>query len=82
MSFVGPRPITTAEIDRYGESFESYCKVKPGITGLWQVSGRNTTSYSQRVEMDAHYAECWTFGMDLRILLKTFRAVWHGHGAY
>ena len=82
MSFVGPRPITTAEIERYGSDFVSYCKVKPGITGLWQVSGRATTTYQERVQMDAQYADRWSFGMDLRILLKTFRVVWQGHGAY
>lgn len=82
MSFVGPRPITTVEIERYGDHFESYCTVKPGITGLWQVSGRNTTSYQERVQMDARYAEQWSLGLDLYILLRTFRAVWHGHGAY
>lgn len=82
MSFVGPRPITTVEIDRYGDHFESYCRVKPGVTGLWQVSGRNTTSYKERVQMDAHYADHISLGMDMRILLRTFRAVWYGHGAY
>lgn len=82
MSFVGPRPITTAEIERYGDDFVSYCRVKPGITGLWQVSGRATTTYEERVQIDARYADNWSLAMDLRILLKTFRVVWHGHGAY
>ncbi|WP_419805477.1 sugar transferase [Terriglobus sp.] len=82
MSFVGPRPITTAEIERYGDNFVSYCKVKPGITGLWQTSGRNATTYQERVLLDARYASNWSLWMDLRILLRTFRAVWQGHGAY
>lgn len=82
MSFVGPRPITTVEIDRYGDDFVSYCNVKPGITGLWQTSGRNSTTYEERVQLDAQYAREWSFGMDVRILVRTFRAVLEGHGAY
>ncbi len=82
MSFVGPRPITTPEIERYGDYFESYCKVKPGITGLWQTSGRNATTYQERVQLDARYARDWSLSRDFLILLRTFRAVWHGHGAY
>ena len=82
MSFVGPRPITTVEIDRYGDDFVSYCRVKPGITGLWQTSGRNSMTYQERVQLDATYARDWSLGMDLHILLRTFRAVLEGNGAY
>lgn len=82
MSFVGPRPITSVEIERYGDHFASYCRVKPGITGLWQTSGRNAMTYQERVLLDERYAREWSLSMDLLILLRTFRTVWHGHGAY
>src|SRR5688500_6725211 len=56
MSVVGPRPIVSAEIHRYGERYDDYCKVNPGITGLWEVSGRHALSYDERVRLDAEYA--------------------------
>jgi Undecaprenyl-phosphate galactose phosphotransferase WbaP len=82
MSIVGPRPIVDAEVPKYGAAFVLYSQVKPGLTGLWQVSGRNDTSYRRRVELDAHYIRTWTFMTDLAILAKTFRAVLTGRGAY
>jgi lipopolysaccharide/colanic/teichoic acid biosynthesis glycosyltransferase len=66
----------------YGKEFPLYTQVRPGLTGLWQVSDRRHTSYRERIELDLTYMRNRTFGMDLLILLKTFRAVLFGHGAY
>ena len=82
MSLVGPRPIVAAEVEKYGEYFADYCLVKPGITGLWQVSGRSRTSYPERVQLDRRYANSWSFRTDLKILLKTFSSVMNQDGAY
>lgn len=82
MSLVGPRPIVEAEIPRYGESFELYKKVLPGLTGLWQVSGRNNTTYSERVQLDNYYSRHWSFWLDLYILARTFKVVLGAQGAY
>jgi Undecaprenyl-phosphate galactose phosphotransferase WbaP len=82
MSLVGPRPIVAAEVEKYGEFFSEYCMVKPGITGLWQVSGRSACSYRERVQLDCHYAHNWSLRLDLKILLKTLPAVFRQHGAY
>ena len=75
MSLVGPRPIVEAELWRYGDSVDSYYRVKPGITGLWQVSGRSNLSYPERVRLDVWYGDNWAFRHDLAILLKTVPAV-------
>lgn len=75
MSFVGPRPVPAAELERYGAAKPVYLAVKPGITGLWQVSGRNDVSYGERIEMDRRYLRDMSFAMDLRIILKTAGAV-------
>ena len=82
MSMVGPRPIVRAEIVRYGVNIEKYYTARPGITGIWQVSGRNDTSYHDRVRLDGEYVTCWTFWRDLIILAKTFRAVVTARGCY
>ena len=82
MSLVGPRPIVAAEVEKYGEQFWDYCAVKPGITGLWQVSGRSELSYSQRVELDRQYAQGWSLGTDAKILLRTWSSVVNRDGAY
>lgn len=82
MSLVGPRPVTDAETLRYGEYLPDYLSVRPGITGLWQVSGRNETSYQQRVALDAYYVRHWSLALDMHILLKTVRVVISGRGAY
>ncbi|MCS6907948.1 MAG: sugar transferase, partial [Anaerolineales bacterium] len=82
MSLVGPRPIVEDEIRRYGELYELYCQVKPGISGLWQVSGRNETSYQERVALDAYYVRNWSPWLDLVILAKTVLVVLSGKGAY
>jgi exopolysaccharide production protein ExoY len=71
MSIVGPRPIVAAEIERYGANFPVYCSVKPGLTGLWQVSGRHMLSYLERVELDVAYVRSRTLSLDLLILCKT-----------
>ncbi len=82
MSLVGPRPIVAAEVEKYGSSFACYCRVKPGITGLWQVSGRSNLSYEQRVHLDCEYVNQWSLMLDLKILAKTFRAVFMQQGAF
>ena len=82
MSLVGPRPIIQDEIVKYGEFIEDFYQVKPGITGLWQVSGRNDIAYEDRVRMDSWYVRNWSVWLDLVILLKTVRYVWSGRGAY
>ena len=82
MSLVGPRPIVAAEVEKYADSFVCYCKVKPGLTGLWQVSGRSGISYDARVALDCEYVRTWSLTRDLVILFKTFRAVVHQDGAF
>jgi Undecaprenyl-phosphate galactose phosphotransferase WbaP len=82
MSVVGPRPITSAEAARYGEAFALYTQVSPGLTGLWQVSGRNDVRYARRVDLDCRYIREWTPWLDLRILLRTVVVVVRGKGAY
>ncbi len=82
MSMVGPRPIVEAEIPKYGASFALYSQVLPGLTGLWQVSGRNDTTYRERVELDSRYIRNWTPTADLAVLLRTVRVVLGGRGAY
>jgi Undecaprenyl-phosphate galactose phosphotransferase WbaP len=82
MSLVGPRPIVDAEIAKYADRFALYTKVTPGITGLWQVSGRNNTTYAQRVQYDAYYVRNWSPWMDLYILARTVKVVLFREGAY
>ncbi len=82
MSLVGPRPIVEAEIERYGASFAAYCSCRPGITGLWQVHGRNDVTYSRRVELDQRYARQWSLHLDLAILMKTVIVITRRDGAY
>jgi len=82
MSLVGPRPIVTDEIVKYGPYYGLYTMVKPGITGLWQVSGRNNTTYDERVQLDAYYVRNWSPWMDVFLLLKTIRIVLFARGAY
>ena len=71
MSVVGPRPVTREELLRYGPSASDYTRMRPGITGLWQTSGRNNLTYQQRIEMDVEYANSWTFWGDIRLVLLT-----------
>lgn len=81
MSLVGPRPITLSEVDKYGTIFHQYKRVIPGITGLWQVSGRNNVTYARRVEIDDYYVRNWSLALDLYILLRTIRTVLLSEGA-
>ena len=71
MSFIGPRPIVKSEIKKYGKDFKKAFSIKPGISGLWQVSGRNNLSYSKRVDLDIFYAKHINFFLDLKIFIKT-----------
>jgi len=82
MSLVGPRPIVTAEIAKYGPYYGLYTMVTPGITGLWQVSGRNNTTYEERVQLDAYYVRNWSPWLDMYLLLRTIRIVLFADGAY
>lgn len=82
MSLVGPRPIVRNEIGHYNNDIIHYYRVRPGITGLWQVSGRNDVSYAQRVQMDSWYVRNWSFWHDIAIVCKTFPAVFKRSGAY
>jgi len=75
MSVVGPRPIVSQELPRYGKRMEEVLAVRPGLTGLWQVSGRNNLSYRKRVQLDLYYARYRSLKMDMRILLRTIRVV-------
>jgi UDP-galactose-lipid carrier transferase len=81
MSLVGPRPIVQAEVARYGDDIEYYYAAKPGLTGLWQVSGRSDMSYARRVRLDVWYVRNWTLWHDIAILFKTIPAVFLQRGA-
>jgi Undecaprenyl-phosphate galactose phosphotransferase WbaP len=82
MSLVGPRPIVDAEVKKYGKCFKFYIQVRPGLTGLWQISGRNDTTYERRVELDEYYVRNRSLKLDLQILLKTVGVVLKQDGAY
>lgn len=82
MSLVGPRPVVRDEVERYGEQVDYYLQVRPGMTGLWQVSGRNDIDYTRRVYLDAWYVKNWSLWYDIAILVKTVRVVLHKQGAY
>jgi Undecaprenyl-phosphate galactose phosphotransferase WbaP len=82
MSLVGPRPIIREEIHKYGQAFELYAQVRPGLTGLWQVSGRSNLTYEDRVRLDAYYVRNWSIWLDLVVILRTSLAVLTGRGAY
>lgn len=84
MSLVGPRPVTRSEIENYyGDSRgREVFSVKPGLTGLWQVSGRSDVSYEERVNMDLEYVRNWSIWLDIKIIFKTLKMVIEGRGAY
>ena len=83
MSLVGPRPVVQKEIDQYyGEGATDYMSVRPGVTGLWQISGRSDTTYPERVAMDRHYARHWGVLQDLVIILLTVAVPFSRRGAY
>jgi exopolysaccharide biosynthesis polyprenyl glycosylphosphotransferase len=82
MSLVGPRPVLPAELERYGEHGASFLSLKPGITGMWQVSGRNDVSYEDRVKLDVYYVENWSLWLDMIIIAKTVVTLLTRRGAY
>jgi Undecaprenyl-phosphate galactose phosphotransferase WbaP len=82
MSLVGPRPIVDDEVKKYGDDFHRIFSVKPGITGLWQVSGRSDTNYKDRVSFDTYYLQSWSIWLDLWVLYKTIGVVLRRRGAY
>jgi len=82
MSLVGPRPIVRDEMARYGANIVEYLSCRPGLTGLWQVSGRNDVSYRQRVALDTDYVRHWSLRRDIEILLRTIGVVLRRSGAY
>jgi Undecaprenyl-phosphate galactose phosphotransferase WbaP len=82
MSLVGPRPITKMEMERYGKYINDYLMVKPGITGMWQVSGRSDIDYNERVLLDSWYVRNWSVWIDIVMLFKTIKVVFFRKGAY
>jgi lipopolysaccharide/colanic/teichoic acid biosynthesis glycosyltransferase len=82
MSLVGPRPVVEAELERYGDEADAYLMVRPGITGLWQVAGRNDVDYGRRVALDAWYVRHWSLWNDLVVLFMTLPALLSRRGAY
>jgi exopolysaccharide production protein ExoY len=82
MSIVGPRPITDEELIRYSSAINAYLACRPGITGLWQVSGRSTTTYDKRIACDTFYARNWSMSLDAKILIVTIPAVLFSDCAY
>lgn len=82
MSLVGPRPIVTAEIPKYGPYIKDFYMVHPGITGMWQVNGRSDTTYEERVQMDSWYVRNWDVWLDIMLLWRTFGVVLQHKGAY
>jgi lipopolysaccharide/colanic/teichoic acid biosynthesis glycosyltransferase len=82
MSLVGPRPPLPAEVARYDDDVRRRLLVKPGLTGLWQISGRSDLSWDEAVRLDLRYVENWSLALDVLILWKTLSAVLHSDGAY
>jgi len=82
MSLVGVRPVTQTELKNYGEKIADYYAMLPGMTGLWQVSGRNDVSYAERVELDSQYVRGWSFWGDIGIIFKTVDVMLRKRGAY
>lgn len=81
MSLVGPRPVVRAELDHYASSTRHYLSARPGLSGLWQISGRSNTTYMERVQLDRFYVMNWNLWMDLRIIFMTIPAVAMARGA-
>ncbi len=75
MSLVGPRPVVPDELEYYGRHVQSYLKARPGLTGVWQISGRNRLSYADRVAKDRHYVRHWSLAVDVAVLIKTIPAI-------
>jgi exopolysaccharide production protein ExoY len=82
MSIVGPRPVTEEELGRYSDTINAYYACRPGITGLWQVSGRSTTTFQRRVVLDSYYARNWSMILDAKIMMATIPAVCFSDTAY
>jgi len=82
MSIVGPRPVTDEELERYSGSVAAYLACRPGITGLWQVSGRSSTSYDKRVACDTFYARNWSMALDVKIIIVTIPALLASDSAF
>ena len=82
MSFVGPRPVTLGELEKYGGAVEYVLSVTPGLSGMWQVSGRSDTDYDERIALDSYYIQNWSIWLDLWIVVKTIWVVLVGKGAY
>jgi len=82
MSLTGPRPIVDAEVHKYGEVYELYKRIRPGMSGFWQVSGRSDMDYGERVAMDSYYVRNWSVWLDLVILARTAKIVLLSRGAY
>jgi exopolysaccharide production protein ExoY len=82
MSVVGPRPVVRDELELYESSAVFYLQARPGLTGLWQISGRNDVSYATRVAFDTHYVENWSLTRDVMIIARTIPAVCMQRGSY
>ncbi|WP_187152024.1 sugar transferase, partial [Treponema endosymbiont of Eucomonympha sp.] len=82
MSLAGPRPVTEGELARYGSKTGYVLSVKPGLSGLWQISGRSDTGYEERVMLDSYYIQNWSLWLDIWIIIKTVWVVCKGKGAY
>ncbi|PVE21797.1 exopolysaccharide biosynthesis protein [Microvirga sp. KLBC 81] len=82
MSVVGPRPVVAQELAKYGANASSYLRARPGITGPWQISGRNDTTYGERVRLDTNYVSRWSLLTDIQIIIRTIPAVAFAKGSY
>lgn len=82
MSFIGPRPVTLPELTKYGDKTDFILSVKPGLSGMWQISGRSDTGYEERINLDSYYIQNWSFWLDMWIIIKTVYVVLKGKGAY
>ena len=81
MSLVGPRPVTEPELEKYGEYKDYVLSVLPGLSGMWQISGRSDTGYEERISFDTYYIQNWSIWLDIWILIKTIWVVLIGKGA-
>lgn len=82
MSFIGPRPVTTPELEKYADMADFILSVKPGLSGMWQISGRSDTGYEERITLDSYYIQNWSVWLDIWIIIKTIYVVIKGKGAY
>ncbi|MGB7240878.1 MAG: sugar transferase [Sulfitobacter sp.] len=82
MSFVGPRPVVCDELNKYGSAAVHYLSARPGVTGLWQISGRSDVCYSERITLDSQYVQSWSFTQDCAIIARTIPAVVSAKGSY